>query len=800
MKLLVFLLAVLVGGSSVYAAEGEPGLVAVGTQPKGGLTGKIVYTHGGHGYTADNKGNGRWTFQRGEGHEMIEDLGNYDQMTFLVDYLFRAGATIAPQRPVGHQTNEVVLDNVDADVTFVGEWKDGKEPIYFGKAGGVGYREAATSKTETAYARFRPRIPETGFYPVYAWTSSGGNRATDQLYRVQHAGGTTEVTVNHRRVGNGLVYLGTYYFAAGTDGWVDISNRSSTPDSVVVADMIRFGNGVGDIDRGGGVSGRSREDEAGLYWVKWHVDRAQGIDETAYRETDVDRQATISLSPRHAQFMNRESDGRLKDRVFVSFHSNAGGGGRARGVLGLLNGNNDPKTATPNQKLLAKSLGQKVNDDLVAQKGQFEHDWRDRAQNTTLDRDDIDFGEINNRYIRDEFDATIIEVAFHDQKEDAELMRDPRARDAIARATYQGLLTYFRAVDNNETPATRLPAAVTGVRAESTEAGSVEISWLPPEANSYLGDAATSYRVYASTNGYGFDGGTQVAGGKTKSVTLNGLDPKTPYYFKVVAVNAGGESAASEVAAALPSGGAKKILIVSGFDRLDREMDPKDPYRGGGNTVDRVRPRWSNSRDYVVQVAQAIHAAAPGAHFESASNEAVASGAVDLAKYHSAIWILGEESTRDHTFDDEEQARVEKFVAGGGNLFVSGTEIGWDLDHEDHGRAFCHDTLKTEFVTDDADTYEVTGAPGGIFASISKLAFDNGKQFYDADFPDVIRPREGGQVAFKYANGAGDAGVQVAGAGGRGNVVVLGFPFETITSSAERAAVMRCVLDFFAAK
>ena len=117
---------------------------------------KIVYTHGGHGITADNKGNGKWTFQRGEGHEMIEDLGNIDQMTFLVDYLFRAGATIAPQRPVGHQTNEVVMDNDDPGVTFVGKWTDGKESIYFGKAGGVPYKQARTSKKETAYARYTP--------------------------------------------------------------------------------------------------------------------------------------------------------------------------------------------------------------------------------------------------------------------------------------------------------------------------------------------------------------------------------------------------------------------------------------------------------------------------------------------------------------------------------------------------------------------------------------------------------------------------------------------------------------------
>ncbi len=91
--------------------------------------------------------------------------------------------------------------------------------------------------------------------------------------------------------------------------------------------------------------------------------------------------------------MNREQDGALKDRVFVSFHSNAAGG---RGVLGLYNGNNTPASRTPNQFLLANTLGREINDDLVAQNGQFEHDWFNRGTNVTLDRSDIEFGEINN--------------------------------------------------------------------------------------------------------------------------------------------------------------------------------------------------------------------------------------------------------------------------------------------------------------------------------------------------------------------------------------------------------------------
>jgi hypothetical protein len=770
------------------------GLVPIGTQPHGSLSGKIVFTHGGHGYTADNEKDGAWSFQRGPKYQMIEDLGNIDQMAFLVDYLFRAGATVVPLRPVGYQTNEIVLDNADQGVKFVGKWKNAKDAkIYYGPAGSVPYRMAATAKKETAYARFTPKIPEAGFYPVYAWTSSGGDRATDQLYRVNHAGGATEVTVNHRRVGNGLVYLGTYYFESGTKGSVDISNRSNSARSVVVADMIRFGNGMGDISRGkAGVSGRARQDEAGLYWVKWHVDRSQGIDEKAYRVLPSDRDATVGLSPRYAAYMNREQDGSLADRVFVSFHSNSDSG-KARGTLGLYNGNQDPKTTTPHQLLLAKTLAQEVTSDMIAQKGMYEHDWFDRGR-LTYDHEKFEFGEINNLAINNEFDATIIEVAFHDNKEDAELMRDPRVRDAVARATYKGLIKYFRAVDNNATPATVLPPPVTGIHAESTSSGSATIWWDAPAANSYAGDAATGYRVYASANGYAFDGGRTVTAKDMPAIALDGYDPAIVHYFRVAAVNDGGESAPSEVVAVLPSGGAKQVLVVNGFDRLDRMMDAKQVVRG--KTVDRVRPREGNSRDYVIQVAQAIESAAPGTRIASTSNEAVISGAVNLSDYKTVVWILGTESTFDHTFDEVEQKKVEQFIAAGGHLFVSGSNVGFDLDEKQNGRTYFQNILKAKFVADSAKTYDVVGAAGGIFDGL-KFSFDNGTHIYNVDSPDVIAPQQGATTALNYANGAGAAGIQAQGAGGRGSIVMLAFPFEAISTPEVRVEIMRRVFAFF---
>src|SRR4029079_10919850 len=67
---------------------------ALGSQPTGALSGRIIFTSGGHGYTALNTGNGSWSTGRPLTNNMVEDLGNYDQQTALAHFLFNAGATV----------------------------------------------------------------------------------------------------------------------------------------------------------------------------------------------------------------------------------------------------------------------------------------------------------------------------------------------------------------------------------------------------------------------------------------------------------------------------------------------------------------------------------------------------------------------------------------------------------------------------------------------------------------------------------------------------------------------------------
>src|SRR5690606_17778194 len=142
----------------------------------------------------------------------------------------------------------------------------------------------------------------------------------------------------HRLVGNGWVYLGSYVFRAGSGGYVEVTNKARnaadvTSGSVVIADAIRFGNGMGDVNRGGGISGRPREEESSRYWVERALAAEVAPIFDAFPDRN-DQSNNVGSAPRYAAHMNRETAGSFFDRVFMSFHSNAVGG---RGVMGLYN-------------------------------------------------------------------------------------------------------------------------------------------------------------------------------------------------------------------------------------------------------------------------------------------------------------------------------------------------------------------------------------------------------------------------------------------------------------------------------
>jgi hypothetical protein len=788
-------------------------IAPAGTQPSGALSGRVIFTAGGHGWTYGNGGSGiaRWYTQRGVTQEMNEDYGNMDHTTLFAFYCFNAGATVVPIRPVGHQTNEVVLDNDDAAVTFAGTWANSSSTIFFGSAGDLAYKYASLAVSETATATYTPNIPKAGFYPVYTWVRHGSDR-TYQLYRINHTGGQSTVRIPHHMVGNGWVYLGTYYFDAGSDaakGSVVISNLQPSPTvgSVVIADAIRFGNGMGDIvptpntTEATAKSNYPREEECARYWVQKGL--GQGQSSTIYNSSSDDGNDNVGTPPRMAREMNRSEEQNRYKRVYVGFHSNAGGG---RGCVGLYNNESlFPGTSTStNQQRLAYLVSAEVDSDMKTLPLEFS--WSSRSS-LSYARSDYAFGEIRGDSIGYEMDATIIEVAFHDEASDAKLLRDCKVRNWMARATYQGVLRYMSEFD--AAPLTFLPEPPSNVRAIATTNG-ITISWATPGSG---GGTAANYVVYRSSDGYGFGNPVAVSGGSTTSVTITNLPVDTDFYFRVAAVNAGGESMPSETVGCRrsSSNALPKILFVNAFTRFDRFTNLRqtpsvsnwdDPDSTG--TMERMIPRTVNSFDYVVQHGKAI--AAAGARFDSCHRDAISGNQVSLTNYSILIWESGQELT--NTFSSTIQSRITTFLNAGGGLFVSGSEIAGNLDRATGpsaaDRAFFNNQLHADLASDantNSQSYSFSAASTSIFDGNANGTFDDGsKGIYWVKSPSVLTPNgTGTKAAINYSGGIGGAAaIQYDGSAGGGRVVYIGFPFETVSSATVRNQYMADVLNFLA--
>lgn len=121
----------------------------------------------------------------------------------------------------------------DTAATFVGTWGTATNlPGYYGS----GFRTVGTGTG--ASATFTPTLSAAGSYEVFMRYPADTNRASNAPVDVNHAGGTTTVTVNQRLNYNTWVSLGTYTFNAGTAGNVRIRNDGANRG--VLADAVKW--------------------------------------------------------------------------------------------------------------------------------------------------------------------------------------------------------------------------------------------------------------------------------------------------------------------------------------------------------------------------------------------------------------------------------------------------------------------------------------------------------------------------------------------------------------------------------
>jgi hypothetical protein len=298
--------------------------------------------------------------------------------------------------------------------------------------------------------------------------------------------------------------------------------------------------------------------------------------------------------------------------------------------------------------------------------------------------------------------------------------------------------------------------------------------------------AVDNYNVYQSKDGNNFQAPVTLSPG---NMILEGLQADSIYFLKLEAVNLSGKSPQSEVLAGVPSANTNpSILIVNGFDRSST----------------------GNSYDFIRQHAQAVKA--NNGSFGSATNDAVLDGTFKLSDYQIADYILGDESTADETFSSTEQPIIKSFLNNGGSLFVSGSEIAWDLDNKGSAadKDFAWNYLKMKYMNDapfgiSAAYYKTEPFNNSICTGMPSFFFDNGTHgTIDVKWPDVIKSTNGGTGFLKYSDldtASGYAGVLFSGNFPQsvkpGKMAIMGFPFETVYPEAVRNELMNKLLTFF---
>lgn len=289
------------------------------------------------------------------------------------------------------------------------------------------------------------------------------------------------------------------------------------------------------------------------------------------------------------------------------------------------------------------------------------------------------------------------------------------------------------------------------------------------------------YHVFLSEDGVTWDTiPAATPGGGSLSASIGGLQTGKQYYVKIKAKNAVSESPNfSRTYGAYTSASQEKVLIVDGFNRIS------------GSSA-------NPAHNFAAIYGDAL--SAMNFKFETVSNFTVTSSA-QLLSYKYVFWFLGDESVADETFTGLEQTYIRDYLRQGGKLFVSGSEVAWDLDQQGTtaDKAFINTYLKARYIADapTPNTPAGTAVSGTLFDGVPNFTFG---QVYPEDWPDVIDTIGGSYPVMRY-NATQTAGIAFRGlvSGGfiESKLVYLAFALETMGNVNHRRQIVNKIVSFF---
>ena len=831
--------------------DGDPWVSNVSTPNKvtRGLQNRHISLWASHGRYYSQR-DSSWQWQRPNLFTTREDLFTQTIVVpYLIPMLENAGAIVFTPRERDWQRHEVIVDNDDHQrlINYIetgfrkpwqqaplpgfaqhnGTYADGENPF---TAGTARMAEATRSRSKYSQISYQPDIPEEGNYAVYVSYQTVEGSVSDAHYTVWHQGQQTEFHVNQQMGGGTWVYLGTFRFDKGCDAFnrVVLTNQSSH-HGVVTADAVRFGGGMGNIERGGSISGLPRAFEGARYYAQW-AGMPYEVYSSKYGQDDYGddinvRSFTTNYLAGGSCYVPNRQGLSVPLEVSLAVHSDAGFDRKGENVYGSLtvcttNNNGD----TLFNSGLPRNMSRELAGDLLTNTSNdmqllYNTLWPARELR------DRNYSETRNP----EMPSAILETLSHQNFVDMCYGLDPNFRFQLARSVYKTLLRYISRNHHDDYVVTPLTPTDLSIQLSERRQGEATLSWSPVSDSLESTAEASDFIVYTACGHADFDNGQLVHG---TSYTLR-LEPGKLYSFRVAAVNRGGRSFPSAVLTARYSPTATKtVLIVDGFQRLaspevrntateqgfdidqdmgvsygltagwagrqlifDRNKAGIEDSTGLGFGTDEMAGTFvtGNTFDYVKTHAETIRDAKIDCNIVSCIRAAVEHDIVSLKGHDVVDVILGLERADGYSlgryaaFSPTLVRQLCDYTSSGGALLMSGAYVGSEMAASESQTALSALT-KCRFTGTDSYGTAIKGL--GLSFDIWRQP---NEQHYCVPRTDILEPTEGAMSAMAYADGYSAA---VAYGGNDYRAFTMGFPLECIQSATLRAAIMQGIFYY----
>lgn len=167
-----------------------------------------------------------------------------------------------------------------------------------------------------------------------------------------------------------------------------------------------------------------------------------------------------------------------------------------------------------------------------------------------------------------------------------------------------------------------------------------------------------------------------------------------------------------------------------------------------------------------------------------------------VGEFDILIWNVGWAFP---SLDEEDRAFLETYIDAGGNLFLSGQDIGWDLNESSNNVdiSFYNNYLHADYISDDVNWYDLQGLDDDPVSNDLNLHIEGGDGANNQDYPSHIAAYDDSAVEILfYTNNGNPGAIRAVHPGSNARIVYFAFGFEAVDNPDDRSQALGQVMGW----